>query len=1731
MKKVLIGVGGSGQHVVHAYLRLLALSNVTASEVPNVYLIDADAKKDTSVLNDSPLARDINYLHGLLVSPLVKEARPDFELVRPYLEKVRDESPGTASKALGVDSYNQLADALLMDDSDPALNDYKVQVGEGMMANARVGASVFGLKLEQAKGELLSINFSKLVEKVAKANVAIVGSTFGGTGSGVIPALVRFLDNCDAAYAPESVRAFMTLPWFDIDSSNASDKSAAREHAGINPMTRNASLGLRTYINELESSLTRSNYVISQFLSQNNIPRKDNGNFNQSENPHVFNLILATSIQHFLHGDGVKTQFEASSKRKLFGLIATGEEAHGVFDALSSAHLRFRVAKDDNRCLQDMVLDAEVMALALEKGAEYIKPGADQFSVKGGGKYVEPQGLRELLCKVASLERVTLIKRGGMLGMGAKEVAPDEVYKKLTDSLLKVAQIARQSLLWLDNHKKTDDHPTGVKISAAIQHLFEGRLVAKGGHRELEMQAASEQMLDSRWGAYQLKIANKQAGGTVLPERTPKISQAFTLFTNIFCKSEFSFLDELNKQMDSQRGASVYDLAAQIMAGQVYEEVIAARNESRQKEYKNDIQDSQILSASKILMLKGLDQSEQTPETSRLCRVSAEKLDPKNALKDEHPLSLRRIDPYLGVKSISQLLTQKGAKEPELVFPETALKGIPNILAPMLLQQWRLACFEHGKQPALVANSPGESPRSTPYGIYLHGRRIVEAGFWLLFTRDRRVKLIETNTDGIDQLVKNELRRKGQEAPRYMIQLNEGEYKGQAILVNDPQTGWYLAANVAARKFLASIMPELPSVKYGDSQLDAMWRGKIQAEKTRPDKDSYDANLIQVFAEYLRRTIQQSDVNQSNLPLWHHALKDLTDELESKVNGLIDSAKGRSEFDVVGNIILSNSTGVSSYVVETPRQIQYLQGLFIPKPVYFHTRDPLSKELQWQRVWPLKGEAWQYVDLPQNEANAVKVRLLRSGNDASCSRSVWHWDELRLKVNGLGEKVFVNPFTIANPDGIPGLFDETEEFAWSSGVWPSFRADDWSYYIAGGDFHAARELSDFDLKGNPLNGEKFELVFYGETQKEGKKVFAELGRVKNTVPIKLHGVPRSVELVLDGQVLGSIPIQLTQENKARASCSIALDFGTSNTCMALKRNDKTIISLPLLAGEPLADDGTPLPDFTWSAGNLKTGGAANRKYRHQILPTLFFQSFNQKAIKGSGKVEVRSIPSELLFVSGLHGKATAKAYVSRTDLKKYTDFGAKESLVLEDHSGVPIVSPLWTPFPPNVDDTARQNIINDSNDGTYVEGFKWPSELHGNLQQSFRAVYLENILVSCFATLRQMGFAKTDDIIATYPGAFHDDLRKVYAADLTEIISYLSDQCGVIVDKQKISLRSETIAALSSCHRGDEDISLTIDMGGGTTDIGLIIPGMQKTASDDIQSEDTPVSYMASLRYAGNDLLKAIIQANQTGTELSRLLQMKVDIRQSKSGEIKFQNERACVTKAFFDGLFEYVFTLLAAFGRESGFPQAGQIDVYLFGNGFKLVPVFLGKEMIDVFNETVQEAVACKLLPRDIAKRIVIKGIGDGKLTLVQGAFSEEHGSPVGRQHQKVEQAGHGRVPIWLPCIMQNRGESKANSHAVRETFQEREDNENDDKASTLKLIKGDDALKSSFPLTYKYWKGSETVNALFNKTPNYQYPFLGKFYLEGRENTESSFVKAVLYRLAQESENPFSREKRYDT
>ena len=348
-KPVLIGVGGSGQHVVHAYLQLLALSDAPISKIPHVYIIDADAKESTDHPKDSPLTASIRHLHKSLVSPLKDDLEPECRLIRPYFQE-HNEIPSKSAISLGVvDTSQPLAHALLMNEEDVDLNDKEVKIGAGMMANARIGSSVFGAKWEDCQlnnnsldEDKLKNNFGQLFHNVAGARVVIVGSTFGGTGSGVIPALVRILKDKET----QAVRAFMTLPWFDIAPSSIGDKSAARKQGDISPMTRNASLGLRTYITELEGN-AHSDYVIAQFLGDKPA-RRDNGNFNQHENTHVFNLMLATAVQQFFERPLART------KGKLLAFVAKGREQQGVVNAASSAHLRLYTG-DNCRTLQELI--------------------------------------------------------------------------------------------------------------------------------------------------------------------------------------------------------------------------------------------------------------------------------------------------------------------------------------------------------------------------------------------------------------------------------------------------------------------------------------------------------------------------------------------------------------------------------------------------------------------------------------------------------------------------------------------------------------------------------------------------------------------------------------------------------------------------------------------------------------------------------------------------------------------------------------------------------------------------------------------------------------------------------------------------------------------------------------------------------------------------------------------------------------------------------------------------------------------------------------------------------------------------------------------------------------------------------------------------------------------------------------------------------------------------------
>src|SRR5688500_2117161 len=102
---------------------------------------------------------------------------------------------------------------------------------------------------------------------------------------------------------------------------------------------------------------------------------------------------------------------------------------------------------------------------------------------------------------------------------------------------------------------------------------------------------------------------------------------------------------------------------------------------------------------------------------------------------------------------------------------------------------------------------------------------------------------------------------------------------------------------------------------------------------------------------------------------------------------------------------------------------------------------------------------------------------------------------------------------------------------------------------------------------------------------------------------------------------------------ADAAGEIALDFGTSNTCMGLRRGETPPIHLPLLPGEQLPVVNKPLPDLTWVAGTDVKGFRERAEF--------FFQTFQNST---AGPTDA-CVPSELLHTGRLGPGLDPEKYV------------------------------------------------------------------------------------------------------------------------------------------------------------------------------------------------------------------------------------------------------------------------------------------------------------------------------------------------------------------------------------------------------------------------------------------------------------------------------------------------------
>jgi stress response protein SCP2 len=496
----------------------------------------------------------------------------------------------------------------------------------------------------------------------------------------------------------------------------------------------------------------------------------------------------------------------------------------------------------------------------------------------------------------------------------------------------------------------------------------------------------------------------------------------------------------------------------------------------------------------------------------------------------------------------------------------------------------------------------------------------------------------------------------------------------------------------------------------------------------------------------------------------------------------------------------------------------------------------------------------------------------------------------------------------------------------------------------------------------------------------------------------------------------------------------------------------------------------------------------------------------------------------------LQGANQIKDYYSKFSLLE--KFG--HSNPKNDFNGeMPIVVPFWTAFPPAINQSLRDALARTDGNNRYVDNFKWPNLALGDRRYAYRAAYLESIMVACFATLRLAGYKRVNQLIATYPGAFtkkdtnnidtaNDQQRsqKValadttsYEQDLQNIVSTLAPQMGVNFTgiNNKILLRSETCAALAGCKRNSHDIALTIDMGGGTTDIGLLIPLT-------VDGQETMQSYMASLRYAGNDLLKAIVAYDLTKPENkdkkrdTQLLDWKLNLREgAERGSGTDTQAYNRIAMAFFEGLFEYVFNLLAAYQTNL---YDKPINVYLLGNGFRLAQYFCcagaaGKEKeeeLAFFKQMESQAKTVNALPNNITLELKQQGL-DKKRALIEGVFNIKEGTPEGEQYLAIEKKGYDAQPLLLPCVRVSS--STAYTQPVLIEKKDMKD---------VKIAADRPTRESAFKLTNKYWQHQDVnPDALFTQIVlATDGADLGKFYLENK------FVPEVLCKLVKEQNIP---------
>lgn len=1707
MSNVLIGVGGSGQHIIHAYLRLLALGNAGSTDVPHVYIIDADAQSQQIANRRSQLVPDIQSLHDYLrhrgIGSKTKEA--NFDIIRPYSQNLSTNSDLTVKNVLLAQKSNTTEEikAFFYE------QDLNIKVSEGMHANPKVGSTIFGEKLGRVldgsgkidtnNKQLLQKEFFSLFDddvtgiNTTDCNIVIVGSVFGGTGSGIIPTLARTFNeiiNSSSSGRTINLATVATLPWFQLKPGEDGSTGSAFD---VGKLKRNTAFALRNFQYELQSN---SNNAVSSIFIQSgsmwqDIQRPSAGDFDQPEHTHVVNLLAANAVQHsFARHFDTNELFMPMSQ-------LSHEIQQGHFHPHTSKSLHFKdfTKGRDFVSLWMLLVKNALTVLVIQAFIEVL----DDYSEGGinhavlGDSAPQYSTVKKLLDEIREKFGIGLESKKAWLGLKSVTFVPKVVATNLKDALMFEQKQYQDTLKWLSKHDYDNQSAAGIVPEFRPYHNINSAVNANSLWSQLV--GANDQTgfeKDELWQSCALKILESTL-----------LSDEGSIDTTLQAK-----INTIIEQ--STNDTSKYAYLASNIASSIFKNLnkyVKPSEEFGEKfsEFRNTFDTAQSISQVQLQMQqqKGEITNYGAMDWNLQLAGDVATLD---IMDIEHPKTLHWLDALHPTSTTANLINV-------IKLDERISQGVPNILASFLLQKWRLQIQNDVTVSQLLENDntayykiSSNKFQSTEIGLYLYAQRVIEAAFWLLISGATEVAYTSIPLDGNNAyhrwLKRELLTQSWSDSQLGMIVTNDAE-RTPLFLWNGYY--WCLAANNTAQDFFANLLQnmQLPSLRYRYADLFSRKSDGDNNKTTSLDK--FFASQLNALKSRLRTRKNSSENANENLLLT--ALTGiLTDLPQPTTNNIVAALRTPLELGC-RNVVTLDEIGtsksivnISGYLIQNPRVIMLDK---LP--------DNNGNIVNIQQFLPVKKEYWlepavlEHLSKDDGESAHTRVKFNGESNN-ECSIQY-----TKLYVPELGWMDFKQGADATQPIIAITPYD----LAFGVGVWPNFKAEGWNYYFISVDIEKRNVYQDLANKlQTALGSEKMMITIYSYDLKHSETFGFD------AIPIKIDFVPAVIELSCGDTIIATQPIILTDDLKSGNShikC-IGLDFGTSNTCMAMAYNEQGQIKRENLNLANTTDN----PRMEW----LVYSETDDEKGKDNWLKNRSAYYLQRQA--NVSQMNSYTIPSEILL--GLSTRVSIDGNnQSSVQLRTMKDNTDKKHTVV---NGVNLNAPIFTPFCSDFygftsSDSERlgffDRLLQIDNIQVIYGNIKWPQETSGSnyqLSNQLRATYIEQMMVGVLARLRYSGVTSIDYAYVTRPDAFtfqNTTFANTYAEEVEKILSKLGAQTGVTTLKDKVIEVSETDAALQMSMINPNESYVIVDMGGGTTDIDIKLSYVNENKTESLK-------YSSSIKWAGNDLMASLLESekspirehlnwdksksNENSTKNSTLLgsALKLQIRNGIRIVDNINGDPRPVSKVaemFFESIYEYIFVKIKLLLQQAGFESVNglknqKLNIVLQGNGFKLSPYFshvthqhpafdeghyAPAVWTSVFaDDSNSDEIALKVAYSENSKEHMIR---DGAGSIADEMFNHRVSSVLDNPKILYPSNMFDKNQSATPILIEY--DKDASSPRLNENLQDEEH-----------LLP---VLHELFPYTQKYWSNSKEVAYLFtnNKYGNERFHDVNAMYLTG--------------------------------